>query len=112
MSEQDAVNLWDLTDLCTPWCVLVVATLRIAGHIAKGVNRIDEIAAAAGCDPDVLHSVLGHLVSKGVFLELEPGQFSLNEAARGLLDPSQLVGLDLNGICGRMAQAWGSLLTY
>jgi SAM-dependent methyltransferase len=56
--------------------------------------------------------VLGRLVSKGVFQESEPGRFSLNEAARGLLDPSQRLGLDLEGIGGRMAHAWGTLLTY
>jgi SAM-dependent methyltransferase len=50
-------------------------------------------------------------VSKGVFQEPTPGQFALNEAARELLDPSQQLGLDLNGIGGRMASAWGSLLT-
>jgi hypothetical protein len=55
--------------------------------------------------------VLRHLVGKGVFQEPTPGRFALNEAARGLLDPSQRLGLDLNGIGGRMAFAWGSLLT-
>jgi 2,7-dihydroxy-5-methyl-1-naphthoate 7-O-methyltransferase len=52
------------------------------------------------------------LISKSVFLEPEAGQFSLNETARGLLDPSRRLGLDLEGIGGRMAYAWGSLLTY
>lgn len=112
MSEEKPVDLWTLSDLCTPWCIFVVATLRITDHIAAGVDQIDELAAAAGADPGVLHSVLGHLVGKGVFLEPEPGRFSLNEAARGLLDPSQLLGLDLKGIGGRMAYAWGSLLNY
>ena len=89
-----------------------MATLRIADHIAAGITKIDDIASAAECDSDVLHRVLGHLVSKGVFLEPEPGQFSLNETARGLLDPSRRLGLDLEGMGGRMAYAWGSLLTY
>ena len=112
MSEQEAANLRAWSDLCTPWCVHVVATLRIADHIAAGMDETDDLAAAAECDPDVLHRVLGHLVSKGVFQEPEPGRFSLNEAARGLLDPSQRLGLDLEGIGGRFACAWGSLLTY
>jgi 2,7-dihydroxy-5-methyl-1-naphthoate 7-O-methyltransferase len=112
MSEQSVANLEELSDLCTPWCVHVVATLRIADHIAAGITNIDDIASAAECDSDVLHRVLGHLVGKGVFLEQEPGQFSLNEIARGLLDPSRRLGLDLEGIGGRMAYAWGSLLTY
>jgi SAM-dependent methyltransferase len=112
MSEPNKVNLWELTDHCTPWCLHVVATLRIAGHIAAGIDEIGSLAAAAHCDADVLHRVLGHLVGKGVFEEPEPGRFRLNEAARGLLDPALLLGLDLEGIGGRMAYAWGSLLTY
>jgi SAM-dependent methyltransferase len=106
------VNLAALSDLCTPWCIHVVATLRIADHIAAGIDKIDDLAAAAKCDSYVLHRVLEHLVSKGVFEQPEPGRFALNEAARGLLDPSQRVGLDLEGIGGRFAHAWGSLLTY
>ncbi|HEY7414328.1 MAG TPA: methyltransferase, partial [Ktedonobacteraceae bacterium] len=54
--------------------------------------------------------VLRYLVSKGVFQEPTPGQFTLNAAAQGLLDPAQQLGLDLTGIGGRMAYAWGSLL--
>lgn len=99
-----------LTDLQTPWCAHVVATLRIADHIAAGVSDIDDLAAAAGCDAFALDNVLGHLVGKGLFEETAPGRFALNEAARGLLGPSQF--LDLTGIGGRMAYAWGSLLTY
>ena len=111
MPEQ-AANLSALSDLCTPWCVHVVATLRIADHIAAGTDDIAALAAAAGCDSYVLHRVLEHLVSKGVFLQPEPGRFSPNEAARGLLDPAMRLGLDLEGIGGRMAHAWGTLLGY
>jgi 2,7-dihydroxy-5-methyl-1-naphthoate 7-O-methyltransferase len=56
--------------------------------------------------------VLRHLVSKGVFEEPTPGRFAFNEAARGLLDPSAQLGLDLERIGGRMAHAWGTMLTY
>ena len=94
MPEQ-AANLSALSDLCTPWCVHVVATLRIADHIAAGTDDIAALAAAAGCDSYVLHRVLEHLVSKGVFLQPEPGRFSPNEDARGLLDPAMRLGLDL-----------------
>jgi 2,7-dihydroxy-5-methyl-1-naphthoate 7-O-methyltransferase len=107
-----AIDLWALSDLCTPWCVHVVATLRIAEHMDAGANEIDKLAAAAKCDSGVLHSVLAHLVSKGVFQEPEPGRFALNECARGLLDPSLRLGLDIEGIGGRMAYAWGTLLPY
>ena len=105
-------DLEALGDLCTPWCLRVAATLGIAGHVAAGTSDIDGLAAAAGCDADALHAVLAHLVGKGVFEEPEPGRFALNEAAGGLLDPGQRLGLDLEGIGGRMAYAWGTLPTW
>jgi 2,7-dihydroxy-5-methyl-1-naphthoate 7-O-methyltransferase len=112
MPTEIVVNLWALSDLCTPWCLHVVATQRIAEHIAAGKSQIDDLAAAAGCDSYALHRALTHLVGKGVFEESPPGHFALNEAARVLLDPSSHLGLDLEGIGGRMAHAWGTLLTY
>jgi hypothetical protein len=110
-SRQAQANVWELSDLCTPWCVHVVATLRIADYLAAGVTQIAELATASAADPDSLHRVLRHLVAKGVFEEPALGQFSLNEAARPLLDPPAQMGLGLDGIGGRMAHAWGSLLT-
>ena len=103
-------DLWSMVDLQTPWCVYVVATLKIADHIAAGINDIDRLAAAAKCDTEALHAVLGYLITKGLFEEPEPGRFTLNDGARQLLDPSQF--LDLNGIGGRMAYAWSTLPTY
>jgi 2,7-dihydroxy-5-methyl-1-naphthoate 7-O-methyltransferase len=111
MPRRDQVDIWALTDLCTPWCVHVVATLRIADHIAAGITQIDDLATASGSASDSLHQVLRHLVGKGMFEETAPGRFALNEPARGLLDSSLRLGLDLGGIGGRMAHAWGSLLT-
>ncbi len=73
-----------LTDLMTPWCVHAVATLRIAEHLEGGDDEIAALARAAGCDERALHNVLGHLVTKGVFEEPEPGRFALNDAAREL----------------------------
>jgi SAM-dependent methyltransferase len=105
------MDLWALTDLCTPWCVHVVATLRIADHIEAGKTEIDKLAAASGADRDSLYRVLRHLVSKGVFEEPAPGRFALNEVAQALLaDPTRL-GLDLDGIGGRIAHAWGTMLS-
>jgi 2,7-dihydroxy-5-methyl-1-naphthoate 7-O-methyltransferase len=111
MAGQQGVDLGALSDLCTPWCVHVVATLRIADHLAAGTTGIDELATAAGCDADSLHRVLRHLAGNGVFREPAPGRFALNQTAEGLLDPSRRLGLDLDGFGGRMASAWGSLLT-
>jgi SAM-dependent methyltransferase len=100
-----------MSDLCTPWCVHVVATLRIADQIAAGKAGIDELAAASGADRDSLYRVLRHLVSRGVFEEPEPGRFALNETARPLLEEGCRLGFDLDGIGGRMAYAWGTLLS-
>jgi 2,7-dihydroxy-5-methyl-1-naphthoate 7-O-methyltransferase len=112
MSEQYRVDIGALSDLRTPWCIHVAATLRIAEHIADGKHDISDLAAAAGCDPYALHRILTHLVSKGVFEEAAPGYFALNEAGESLLDPALHIGLDLGGIGGRMAHGWGTLLTY
>ena len=83
MARQDKVDIWALTDLCTPWCVHVVATLRIADHIDAGITPIEDLAAASGTDSDSLRRVLRHLVGKGMFEEPAPGRFALNEPARG-----------------------------
>jgi hypothetical protein len=112
MSEQKVVNLWDLADLCTPWCIHVAATLHIANHIAAGVDRVSDLAAAEHCDAGVLHAVLAHLAGKGLFVEIEPGRFALNEPARDLLDPTARLSLDLDSIGGRMAHAWGTMLEF
>ena len=105
------MDIWTLSDLGTPWCVHVAATLNLAGHIEAGVTQIDQLAAAAGADEESLHRMLRHLVGKGVFEEPEPGRFALNDNARILLHPGARIGLDLDGFGGRMAHAWGSLLT-
>ena len=110
--KQRAADLGALSDLCTPWCVHVVATLRIAEHLEAGKDQIGDLAAAAGCDAETLHRLLTYLVGKGVFEEPTPGRFALNKTARGLLSPASHIGLDLDGIGGRMAYAWGTLLTY
>jgi 2,7-dihydroxy-5-methyl-1-naphthoate 7-O-methyltransferase len=112
MSKEKVEDIWSLIDLCTPWCVHVAATLRIAEHIAAGKNQIDDLARAAGSDRYALHRMLTHLVGKGVFEEPAPGVFRLNETARQLLDPAWRIGLDLEGIGGRMAHTWGTMLTY
>jgi SAM-dependent methyltransferase len=109
MPGNDPIDIQAMTDLCTPWCIHVVATLRIADRIAAGTTQVDELAAASGANADSLHRVLRHLVSKGIFEESSPGRFELNEPARSLLESSAR-WLDLEGIGGRMAHAWGSML--
>ncbi len=111
MPQHEQPDIWALTDLCTPWCVHVVATLQIADHLDAGITQIDDLAATVGADAESLARVLRHLVGKGLFAEPALGRFALNEPARALLGPSGRLGLDLDGIGGRMAYAWGSLFT-
>lgn len=103
------MELWEIADLATPWCVHVAATLRVADHIGAGKEHIEDLAQAAGADAGALGRVLRQLVHKGVFEEPAPGRFQLNDAARGLLGPER-AGFDLEGFGGRMAHAWSSLL--
>jgi len=105
------MDIWALSDLCTPWCVHVAATLRIADHIAAGNTDIGPLAQVAGADPESLCRVLRHLVSRGVFEEPSPGVFKLNETAHGLLENGVRMGLDLDSFGGRMAYAWGTMLS-
>ncbi len=112
MSNSEGINLWELSDLTTPWCIRVASTLRIANHLQSGVDQIDDLARAAGCDAEALHRVLGHLASIGVFEEPSPGIFALNDVSRQLLDPITQVSLDLEDLGGRFAGVWGTLLAY
>ena len=109
-SGEPVVDLWTLSDLGTPWCIRVVATLRIAEHVDAGVSDIDALAAATSSNADALHSVLSYLVTRGIFIEEPLGHFALNDAARGLLDAGAFLRLD--GIGGRMSNAWSTLPTY
>ncbi len=110
MSE--AVDLMALSDLRTPWCLHVAVTLRIAEHVASGIHAVDALAEAAGCDAYALQRILTSLVEKGVFEQPSRGAFYLNDAAKALLDTGARLGLDLNGIGGRMAHAWSTLIEY
>ena len=78
---EDSVNLDQMLDLATPWCLMVAATLRIPDLIAEGHHDVSDLAEAVGCDRDALHAVLGHLVSKGVFQQRTPDRFDCNRAA-------------------------------
>jgi hypothetical protein len=109
VEDRDGVDVDALLDLATPWCLRVAATLGVAGHIAAGHDDIASLAAATESDRDALHAVLGHLVSKGIFTEPSPGKFAVNGPAARLADAPFV---DLDGIGGRMAHTWGTLLDY
>jgi hypothetical protein len=108
LDDGDGPDLDQLLDLATPWCLMVAATLRLPDLIAAGHHDIADLAAAAGCDRDALHAVLAHLVAKGVFQQQAPGRFATNRATERLQDRF----LNLDGIGGRMAHTWGTLLDY
>lgn len=98
-----------MLDLATPWCLHVAATLRLPQHIRAGHTEPGDLARAAGCDQHALRALLAYLVSRGVFREEPPGRYTCNHAADQL---AQMPFLDLAGIGGRMAYAWGTLLSY
>jgi hypothetical protein len=110
MSDGQAVDVWTLADMCTPWCIHTVVTLRVAEQIAAGAEDIGQIAQASGCDAEALHCVLSHLADRGVFAALGPGRFGLNDAARQLIGAQ--LGMSLDGVGGRFAHAWGTMLEY
>ena len=103
-------DVFAMSDLSTPWCVMVAATLEVAERIAAGATRIEDLAENCRADANALGRVLRHLVREGVFEEPQPGTFALNESARLLLSP-QARWLRLDGFGGRMAHAWSGLLT-
>jgi hypothetical protein len=104
------MDLRDLGDLATPWCVHVVATLRVAEQLADAPRTAAQLGAVCGADAGALSRVLRHLAQKGVFEEPEPDCFALNDTARQFLDEGARLGLDLDGFGGRMAYAWETLL--
>jgi 2,7-dihydroxy-5-methyl-1-naphthoate 7-O-methyltransferase len=106
-NAEPTLDLWTLSDLCTPWCIRVAATLHVAEHIQAGITDIDRLAEVTASDAGVLHSVLSYLAEKGIFIEAPLGHFALNDTARGLLEAGLF--LDLNGIGGRFAQAWSTM---
>jgi hypothetical protein len=100
----------DPADLATPWALRVVVTLRVAELIASGVVQVDAISREVRCDSESLARVLRHLIADGYFAEPTHGEFALNDPARALMAPEARLGLDLNGIGGRMSYGWSHLL--
>ena len=96
-----------MLDLATPWCLHVAATLRLAQRIRAGHTEAGDLARAADCDEHALRALLAYLVARGVFREEPPGRYACNRAADQLAD---MPFLDLAGIGGRKAQAWGTML--
>jgi hypothetical protein len=92
MAEHD-VDLDQMLDLATPWCLRAAATLRLADHMKAGHHDVAELAALTDTDRDALHALLGYLASKGVFREQGPGRFECNRAAEKLAQARFLGGV-------------------
>jgi 2,7-dihydroxy-5-methyl-1-naphthoate 7-O-methyltransferase len=105
----ETVDLQSLSDLATPWFIRVAVTLRLPELINDGVADVERLADKTGATTDGVWAVLVHLSEHGVFSQVEPGRFAMNEPARALLDTGQRLWLDLNGIGGRFAGAWAGL---
>lgn len=102
-----------MADLATPMAVRVVATLRIADHIARGVRTASELAEAVDVDPDALDRVLQHLAVKGVLSRDESGRYALTARSEALREdhPSDLRGLlDIEDAIGRADLSFVHLL--
>jgi hypothetical protein len=95
------VDVHELLDLATPWCLRVLVTLGIPELVEAGHNEISDLARAAGCDARALHGVLTQAVRKGVFEERRPGWFEVNPDAKELARGARF--LDLAGMGGRYA---------
>jgi SAM-dependent methyltransferase len=61
MSDRPSTSIAAMSDLRTPWCIHVAATLRIAEHISAGTTDVPGLAEWATCDAAALHRVLTHL---------------------------------------------------
>jgi hypothetical protein len=103
-----------LANLAAPYAIRVAATLRLADLIEAKPQPLDELAAAAGSDPDALGRLMRFLTCRRVFAEQEPGVFSMTESARVLTSthPMGVRGwLDLDGpAAGRMDVSFTALL--
>src|SRR5437660_1335111 len=94
-------NIWALTDLCTPWCIHVAATLRIAEHLEAGVTEIKDLAGAAECDAGALHAVLSYLV--GVLRRRRRARGILVDRPRTVARSGEI--FEAAGVAGRVTTA-------
>jgi hypothetical protein len=106
-------GLWAMADLVTPMALRVAATLRVADHIARGVQSAAALAGAAGVDTAALERVLSHLLTVDVFSRDELGRYALTARGQYLRDdhPSGLRAvLDLESAIGRADLSFVRLL--
>jgi 2,7-dihydroxy-5-methyl-1-naphthoate 7-O-methyltransferase len=111
-AESPIARLGRLTDLATPFAVRTLASLRIPDLIASGITGLDNLATAAGADPDALGRLLRYLAHRDVLSETEPDVFALTDVGELLRDhgpAGQRGWLDLDGLGARMDLAYAGL---
>jgi predicted transcriptional regulator len=90
--------------------VRVVATLRIADHIVRGLRTAPELAEASNADADALDRVLRHLTKAGLFNRGESGRYSLTDRGDELRDDRTRAMLDIESAIGRADLSFVQLL--
>ena len=103
------LDLRQLSDLATPWCLRVLVTLGLARRLADTPATAAELAKNVGADVDLLELVLRQLASVGVVSTDETGRYRLATAARELTEGEHAMMLDVDGIGGRFSGAWATL---
>jgi hypothetical protein len=103
------LDLEQLSDLATPWCLRVLVTLGLAEHLAGSPATAAELAETVGADPDLLELVLRHLGSVGVISTDGAGRHRLAAAASSLTGGEFATFLNVDGIGGRFSGAWSTL---
>jgi hypothetical protein len=80
--------------------LVVAAELGIADLVAGGPRSVEDLAAAAGADPDALYRVLRALAGSGVFSEVSPRTFGSTPLAGTLREGGE-------GSLRNWARLWG-----
>jgi O-methyltransferase domain/Dimerisation domain len=90
----------------------VAAVLGIADLLAGGPRSSDDLAAAAGADPDALYRLLRALAAVDVLHEADGRRFSLTELGDGLRSDAEAPVGGWAAFIGRPSywQTWGALL--
>ncbi len=82
--RRPVVRVDDVADLITPMAVRVAATLRLAEHVADGVDTVADLAAKTDTHPPALDALVRHLVAAGVLAMTDGGALRLTTLGRQL----------------------------
>lgn len=104
-------ELMKLANLTTPMTVRTAASLRLADHIATGIDTAEQLSEATATSLEPLSAVIGHLTEIGIFSVDEHGRLTLTELGELLTDETPVRAmLDLEGFAGKFDLAITNLL--